>query len=67
MPAPQLTFLIVRVSRVVLSTQNGLSSLLSTELAVLALPGGDIRDAKFVDERELIVLWHERGQWYETL
>ncbi len=53
---------LVCVFRIVLLIREGLSSLSAIELGRLRLADGEIRDIKFANDEDLMVLWHTNSR-----
>ncbi|KAI9675657.1 MAG: hypothetical protein M1817_001024 [Caeruleum heppii] len=47
----------LEIHRISLSIENGVSSLHGTEISVVSLGRGLIKDAKFVDDEQIMILW----------
>lgn len=50
-----LTRALVRVYRIVLEIENGMSTTTSVEIASVRLTGFDVKDVKFVDDDEFVL------------
>lgn len=50
-----LTRILVRVYRIVLEIENGMSTTTSVEIASVRLAGFDVKDVKFIDDDEFVL------------
>lgn len=55
-----LTITTVRIFRIPLQIENGISQMLPREIAILQLGGGLIKDIAFLDDRNVLVLWKQQ-------
>lgn len=54
--------MIVCIYRIVLQVENGMSSTGNVEIAFIRTTGWNIRDAKFVDDEELVLAVSDNGK-----
>jgi len=54
--------MLVCIYKIVLEVQNGMSSIKSVEIAYIRTAGFNIRDAKFVDDEELVLAVTDDGK-----
>ena len=59
-----LTQPLVRVYRIVLEIENGMSTTRSVEIASVRLAGFDIKDVKFIDDDEFVLATSDESKLF---